>query len=101
MKQNRLKLESITKRMVIALFAIGMFGFVACSDDDDDDDQSGSDCEVCEITILTETVTSEFCDNGDGTITIIVDGVEETENLEGATFDQFIAAYEALGATCD
>ncbi|MEP0131847.1 MAG: hypothetical protein ABJJ25_10855 [Eudoraea sp.] len=86
------------KRIKIAILAIGVLGFTACSSDDD---EVVENCETCSLTILDEEVISEYCDNGDGTVTITTAGVEQTEELEGATFDQFIAAFELLGATCN
>ena len=87
------------KRIKIAILAIGVLGFAACSSDDND--EVVENCETCSLTILDEEVISEYCDNGDGTVTITTAGVEQTEDLEGATFDQFIAAFELLGATCN
>ena len=45
----------------------------------------------------------EICDNGDGTITITVLGVSQTEELpDGTSFEHFIAAFEATdGAQCE
>ena len=87
------------KRIKIAILAIGVLGFAACSSDDND--EVVENCETCSLSILDEEVISEYCDNGDGTVTITTAGVEQTEDLEGATFDQFIAAFELLGATCN
>ncbi len=87
------------KRIKIAILAIGVLGFAACGSDDND--EFVENCETCSLTIATQQVVSEYCDNGDGTVTINTAGVETTENLEGVTFDQFIAAFELLGATCN
>ena len=87
------------KRIKIAILAIGVLGFTACGSDDNGD--SIDNCETCTLSILDENVVSEYCDNGDGTITVTTAGVEQTEDLDGATFDQFIAAFELLGATCN
>jgi hypothetical protein len=87
------------KRIKIAILAIGVLGFAACSSDDND--EVVENCETCSLSILDQEVVSEYCDNGDGTVTVTTAGVEQTEDLDGATFDQFIAAFELLGATCN
>jgi hypothetical protein len=75
--------------------------FTACSSDDDSSNSEVNDCETCDLDILGTIVSGEYCDNGDGTITVTIDGQEETESLDGLTFDQFISAFEQLGATCN
>lgn len=79
------------KRLKIAILAIGVLGLSACGNDDND--EVVENCQTC--TILE--VASEYCDNGDGTVTITTLGQEQTEELGDATFDQFIAAFELLG----
>ena len=83
------------------LMAIGVLVFLACSNDDDNNVQQ--ECQICSIEFdeeLGEGATIEFCDNGDGTVTITVDGEEETESLDGASFNEFILALELFGADC-
>lgn len=75
---------------------IGVLAFNSCSSDDDGKDESSSDCRTCEVF----TITQEYCDNGDGTVTITTNGQEEKEDLDGATFAQFILGIELLG-TCN
>ncbi|MGB5386856.1 MAG: hypothetical protein WBN20_08740 [Eudoraea sp.] len=87
------------KRIKIAILAIGVLGFTACGNDDND--EIIDSCETCSLMIMDQEVVSEYCDNGDGTVTITTAGVEQTEDLEGVTFDQFIAAFELLGASCN
>ncbi|MGB5359256.1 MAG: hypothetical protein WBN27_04860 [Eudoraea sp.] len=87
------------KRIKIAILAIGVLGFTACGNDDND--EIIDNCETCSLMIMDQEVTSEYCDNGDGTVTITTAGVEQTEDLGDATFDQFIAAFELLGASCN
>jgi len=86
------------KRLKIAILAIGVFGFAACGNDDND--EVIDNCETCSLSILDQEVVSEYCDNGDGTVTVTTAGVEQTEDLDGATFDQFITALELIG-TCN
>lgn len=73
--------------------------FTACSSDDDSSD--GPVCETCELDVLGIELTTEYCDNGDGTVTVIFEGVEETQDLGGVTFDEFISAIEQAGGTCN
>ncbi|MGB5459227.1 MAG: hypothetical protein WBM91_11340 [Eudoraea sp.] len=87
------------KRIKIAILAIGVLAFTACGSDDNGD--AIDNCETCSLTILEQVVVSEYCDNGDGTVTVTTEGVEQTEELGDATFDQFIAAFELLGASCN
>ncbi|MGB5228683.1 MAG: hypothetical protein WBN55_10500 [Eudoraea sp.] len=87
------------KRIKIAILAIGVLGFTACGNDNND--EIIDSCETCSLMIMDQEVVSEYCDNGDGTITITTAGVEQTEDLGDATFDQFIAAFELLGASCN
>ena len=84
------------------LLAIGVLVFLACGNDDDDDNEAQQDCRICSFGLIVgEEVTAEYCDNGDGTITITANGEETTETLDGASFSEFINAFELLGATCN
>jgi len=84
--------------LTIALFATALV-FTACSSDDDST-SSSNECKTCEIDLLGTLTSTEYCDNGDGTMTVTIDGQEQTVDLEGATFDDFIAAVELI-ATCN
>ena len=84
------------KKLILNALLIGVFAFNSCSSDDDSNDDSSSDCRICEVFTLTQ----EYCDNGDGTITITTNGQEETEDLDDATFAQFISGIELFG-TCN
>lgn len=88
------------KKVTLSAFVIGILLFNSCSSDDDAK-TSENDCSTCNLEFLGESITSEFCDNGDGTMTITTSGVSEIEDLDGATFEQFITSYELLGATCN
>lgn len=88
------------KKCVNVLLSLGVLVLLSCGGNDDSNDVQ-QDCETCSFELEGENVTAEFCDNGDGTITIIADGEEETESLEGISFAEFIAAFELLGATCN
>lgn len=72
--------------------------FTSCKKDDDG---GGKDCQTCKLAAQGTTVSSQFCDNGDGTIEITTAGQTSTQSLGGQTFSQFIASYELLGASCN
>ncbi len=86
------------KKLFLPLtLAAAFFAFTACSSDDDS--SSTGDCVVCQLDLFGQMVSTEYCDNGDGTITI--DG-EETEDLDGISFSDFISTQESfLGADCN
>lgn len=84
----------------ILLSAAVCLAFVACSSDDDNGEENT--CKTCEITVLEETQSVEYCDNGDGTVTATAqDGSEVTAELEGVSFSQFISALEQSGYECN
>ena len=83
------------KKLISSAVLIGVLAFSSCSSDDSKDDPSG-ECKTCEIF----TVTQEYCDNEDGSVTITTNGQEEIEDLDGATFAQFIIGIELFG-TCN
>lgn len=89
------------KKGIFLALTMGALIFTSCSKDDDKNDSSNEECQTCNLEILGESITSEICDNGDGTITITTFGEEEIEDLEGITFAEFIATYEQFGATCN
>lgn len=96
-----LKNKPIMKKLMSIVLLGTTLIFAACGSDDDSSDPVVTDCEICDLDILGTIVSGEYCDNGDGTITVTIDGEEETESLDGVTFDEFIAAFEQLGATCN
>ncbi|WP_345275347.1 hypothetical protein [Litoribaculum gwangyangense] len=89
------------KKLTFSAFVFAVLCFTGCGSDDDNKNVIEA-CQTCNLEILGETIISEFCDNGDGTITITAFGQEEIEELdEGVTFAEFIAAYEEFGAICN
>ena len=86
------------KKIKIAIIAIGMLGLSACGNDDE---EVITNCETCTFMVVDQELITEYCDNGDGTVTATTAGVEQTEDLEDVTFDEFIAALELLGSTCN
>lgn len=89
------------RKIKITILALGALVFTACGNDDNSNGNDSNECQTCTLDVLGEQATAEYCDNGDGTITIIANGEETTESLDGATFDEFIAAFELFGAICD
>ena len=56
-------------------------------------------CQTCTGSTIPET---EYCDNGDGTISISISGFPATNfDLGTTTFSQYIASLESSGLTCD
>jgi len=56
------------------------------------------DCQTCTHPTFP---TGEYCDNGDGTADVTVSGATTTLDLMGVTFDDYIAALETGGYTCE
>lgn len=87
------------KKIILSFAVIAALGFTSCSSDDDNGgggDNGG--CQTCDLLI----VSTEFCDNGDGTYTTTVAGQSTTEDIpDGSSFADIIAAFEASGATCN
>ncbi len=88
------------KKLMLALAVVSAISITACSSDDDNNSESANDCKTCNLEFLGESVTSEYCDNGDGTMTVTTSGTSETVDLDGATFAQFIQGVELL-STCN
>ncbi|MGB3607806.1 hypothetical protein [Psychroserpens sp.] len=91
------------KKFMLSMVAIAALSFsVSSCSSDDDGGGSDSDCETCSFDLLGTLVESEYCDNGDGTITVTTEGQSQTEDLPtGTSFDEFIAQLETLGFDCD
>jgi len=89
------------KKIILSAFAVCTLLFTACSSDDSGDD-NGQECETCTINLLGEDVSTEICDNEDGTVTISTEGEEDqTTDLMGLSFAQFIATFETGGFECN
>ncbi|WBX73985.1 hypothetical protein PG913_01705 [Tenacibaculum pacificus] len=73
--------------------------FVSCSDDDNNAEESVNSCKECE---MMGSITTKYCDNGDGTITVTVLGQETSISRlpEGTTFDKYIESMDTAGVTC-
>ena len=77
------------KKMMLSLALASAFAFVGCSNDDD---ENGQTCRTCEVL----TISTELCDNGDGTVTLTALGETETlseEDLEGLTPEEYIEQF--------
>ena len=83
-----------TKKIMLMALFVGALSVTSCSDSNDDQD-SLDDCKTC--------TTSEYCDNGDGTVTVTSNGQEETVDLQGLTFAAFIETVKIAlpGTTCN
>jgi len=88
-----------TKKIMLMAVLFGALSITSCSDSNDDL-ESLDDCITC-TTLLV--LTSEYCDNGDGTVTVTSNGQEETVDLQGLTFAAFIETVKLAlpGTTCN
>ncbi len=77
------------KKAIFTFTLLTALSFIGCSSDDDNG--PSSECTTCSITLLDVTTSTEYCDNGDGTLTATTDGQSETVDLEGVSFDVFIS----------
>ncbi|GGE28092.1 hypothetical protein [Psychroflexus planctonicus] len=84
------------KLSLLLTLTLGLF-IASCSSDDDSGSKNNN-CVTCEIELFGTVNTTDYCDNGDGTVTVTAEGEEEVVDLEGATFHQFISAFEQLGS---
>ena len=78
------------KKLVFSLMAVACLAFVGCSDDDDD-----NKCATCSVDFLGTAITTEACDNGDGTVTVTVLGESQVltaEELEGMSASEYVQA---------
>ena len=89
------------KRFMLSMAVIAALAFTGCSSDDDSDSGGGNDCTTCELDVLGTVISSEYCDNGDGTMTVTTEGQEQTVDLEGQSFADVISGLELAGATCN
>ena len=87
------------KKLLFSALILGLVLTTSCNKDDDGG--SKKDCETCNLDILGTPLVSKFCDNGDGTISVTIDGQTENTDLNGVSFAQYIASYEQAGATCN
>ncbi|SNY94957.1 hypothetical protein [Flagellimonas pacifica] len=83
------------KKIILSTISIALF-FVGCSKDDD----KGEKCSTCTVSASGISLTSKYCDNGDGTMTVTTGEETNTVSMEGLTFNQFIAALKESGVSC-
>lgn len=92
------------KKIITLCFALSSLALVSTSCGSDDDDSSANNnCTTCETTTVGVTVSSEYCDNGDSTMNVSVNGVETLTNqpIPGGNLDAYITALETAGANCN
>lgn len=88
------------KKIILSVAMLTSLAFVACSDNDDNQKK----CISCEYSGAgtTKPIKTEYCNNGDGTMTITVEGIQTvTSDIpEGSTFEDVIEAAKTQGTTC-
>ena len=89
---------TLMKKIILSIAMFSTIYFTSCSNDDN---VASQQCRTCELDALIAVITSEYCDNGDGTMTVTTQGESEIVDLEGQTFDATISALEQIGATCN
>jgi len=87
----------IMKKNILSIAILAMMVFVGCGDDDDG---SSTSCTTCELTVSSVTTSTEYCDKGDGTIDITINGFTSNVDLGGTSYDDYIDAIE-LSSTCN
>ena len=83
----------IMKKIKIVLLSIGMISFIACSPDGDI--LKNANCYDCKANI-TVPLPVVYCNNADGTIDVTSLGITETVDLQGVSFEEFMAGVKAL-----
>jgi len=74
------------KKSILLLAFTATLAFTSCNKDDDG---NGKKCATCNIA----GITTEACDNGDGTVTVTTAGVSETltsEELDGLSPAEYV-----------
>lgn len=71
---------------------------VSCSKDDDSSSSSNTPCTTCSLSAFGITTTTSVCDNGDGTLAVTINGVEQTVT---ASYDAYVQGLTAAGANCN
>jgi hypothetical protein len=79
-------------KLSIVLFSLFL---LSCSSDDD-----SSNCYQCNVNLSGQLSSTNilYCDNGDGTMEVTVDGRTKTISLEGVTFENFIIEARLIGS---
>jgi len=87
---------------MLSVAVVAAISFASCSSDDDGGDGGDeNECQTCTIEAGGFEISSEYCDNGDGTMTVTTEGVEQTVDLDGISYSAFISGLESGGATCE
>ncbi|NQX86121.1 MAG: hypothetical protein HRT67_09500 [Flavobacteriaceae bacterium] len=87
------------KKLILPVLAFGIFAFTSCNSDDDSND-SENDCVTCDIS----SISTEYCDNGDGTATITAAGASQTITLpDGQSLSDYLDALDSSSddVTCN
>ena len=77
------------KKTISSVMLAALFAFTGCSKDDE---ENGGDCRTCDVL----TVSTELCDNGDGTVRVTALGETTTltaEDLDGLSPSEYIETF--------
>ncbi|TDQ21908.1 hypothetical protein [Tenacibaculum caenipelagi] len=87
------------KKIILSIAMLTSTVLASCSDDN----ESNTNCRKCVFEGFDQTLNTEYCDNGDGTITMTVEGGQTVtdEIPKGSSFEEIMKAVEANGSTCD
>ena len=83
------------RNIKIVLLSIGMISLIACSSDDDDLTKNAN-CYDCAANIVALVPAIDYCDNADGTVDVTSLGITKTVDLQGVSFEEFIAGVKLL-----
>ncbi len=82
------------RNIKIALLSIAMISFIACSSDDDE--LKNANCYDCAANIVALVPAIDYCDNADGTVDVTSLGITKTVDLQGVSFEEFMAGVKVL-----
>ena len=80
------------KKVVLFLALAASVSFTSCSKDDDE-----NKCATCSVDFFGTSITTEACDNGDGTVTVSIGGESQiitAEELDGTSPAEYVKALE-------
>lgn len=83
----------------ISILAVAFsMALTSCSKDDDSND-SNNDCLTCTVSLGGTSSSTEICDNGDGSVTIISLGQETV--IPNTTVTQASQSFILAGGSCN
>lgn len=69
-----------------------MTSFISCSTNDDREDCYNCDANL----VLGVPVAIQYCDNGDGTMDVTTNGLTKEIDLQGQSFEDFMAVTQLV-----